>query len=330
MISANLRGSSLEGQRSIADFFYILDHHIKVANADDYKLRQLDDERCPLIIPPIERSFSGKIIAGNYLIESADGGDITFKPIVTFFDFPFERTDSPSKPAAKRAKRDGGGSTASEKSSGDPSDDSQSFKMRLVYRDKGCAVCLAAGIQEFYECREDSNRYEGSHIIDFAYHELWDIRGFSDLVKDPFTDPDNAENAFASPSTRTKKDLRRINSLENGMLLCLQHHRDYNNFRFAINPHTHEIFSFHPATAKLQGVEVKAPWDRQDLLHPPPHPAFLEMHYFTSISKAMKGGGDDCELDDDDEDYEELSEIEGDYVVIGLYGGKQRQYRDVG
>jgi hypothetical protein len=34
------------------------------------------------------------------------------------------------------------------------------------------------------------------------------------------------------------------------------------------------------------------------------------MHYFTSISKAMKGGGDDCELDDDDEDYEELSEIE--------------------
>jgi hypothetical protein len=44
--------------------------------------------------------------------------------------------------------------------------------MRLVYRDKGCAVCLAAGIQEIYECREDSNRYEGSHIIDFAYHEL--------------------------------------------------------------------------------------------------------------------------------------------------------------
>jgi hypothetical protein len=44
--------------------------------------------------------------------------------------------------------------------------------MRPVYRDKGCAVCLTAGIQEIYECREDSNRYVGAHIIDFAYHEL--------------------------------------------------------------------------------------------------------------------------------------------------------------
>jgi hypothetical protein len=60
--------------------------------------------------------------------ESADGGDITFKPIVTFFDFPFERTDSPSKPAAKRAKRDGGGSTASEKSSG------VRFRLRPLYQ----------------------------------------------------------------------------------------------------------------------------------------------------------------------------------------------------
>ena len=44
--------------------------------------------------------------------------------------------------------------------------------MRLVYRDKGCAVCLAAGIRAIYEYREDSNRYEGEHIIDFAYHDL--------------------------------------------------------------------------------------------------------------------------------------------------------------
>ena len=44
--------------------------------------------------------------------------------------------------------------------------------MRLVCRDKGCAVCLSAGIQEIYKYREDSNRYEGAHIIDIAYHEL--------------------------------------------------------------------------------------------------------------------------------------------------------------
>jgi len=34
------------------------------------------------------------------------------------------------------------------------------------------------------------------------------------------------------------------------------------------------------------------------------------MHYITSIAKAMKGSGDDYELDDDDDDYKELSELE--------------------
>jgi hypothetical protein len=51
-----------------------------------------------------------------------------FKPIVTFFNCPFERTDSPSKPAAKRAKRDGGGSTASERSS------RVRFRLRPLYQ----------------------------------------------------------------------------------------------------------------------------------------------------------------------------------------------------
>ena len=62
-------------------------------------------------------------------------------------------------------------------------------------------------------------------------------------------------------------------------------------------------------TAVLQDVIVKAPWDTPDVLYPPPHPVFLQMHYFTSIAKAMnmKGDGDDYELDDDEDD-EELSE----------------------
>jgi hypothetical protein len=62
---------------------------------------------------------------------------------------------------------------------------------------------------------------------------------------------------------------------------------------------THRIFSFHPVTAVLQDVIVTAPWDTPDALYPPPHPAFLERHYFASIAKAMK---------DDDEDDEEVSE----------------------
>jgi hypothetical protein len=36
---------------------------------------------------------------------------------------------------------------------------------------------------------------------------MWDTRGFSAVVSDPFTNPANADNQFTSPSTRTKKNL---------------------------------------------------------------------------------------------------------------------------
>jgi len=68
---------------------------------------------------------------------------------------------------------------------------------------------------------------------------------------------------------------------------------------------------------------VKAPWDSPYVLYPPPLPAFFEMHYFTSIANAMEGSGDDCKLDDDDEDYEELSEpeeVQNEQVRIWLDG----------
>ena len=56
------------------------------------------------------------------------------------------------------------------------------------------------------------------------------------MVNDPFTDPENAKNPLASPSTRKGKDTRRINSLENGLLLCTRHHGDYDHFRISIHP----------------------------------------------------------------------------------------------
>lgn len=66
-------GSSLKGQRSIADFFYILDQHIEPVNSSDYNLQKLDNECLPLADPPIERSFSGNIKAGSYLISKFPG-----------------------------------------------------------------------------------------------------------------------------------------------------------------------------------------------------------------------------------------------------------------
>lgn len=55
---------------------------------------------------------------------------------------------------------------------------------------------------------------------------------------------------------------------------------------------------------------MTAPWERTNALFPPPLFQVLEKHYSTSISKAMKGGADDEELEDDDDDLEELSELE--------------------
>jgi hypothetical protein len=131
--------------------------------------------------------------------------------------------------------------------------------MRLVYRDKGCAVCLAAGVKLIYKYCEDFNRFEGAHIIGLAYQRLvshsfsftflkpdiiikWNSRGFSSKISDPFTDPFNASNMLASLTTQTKRDPGRINSLENGILLCLQHYKDYNEFCFSIHPNVSTCF----------------------------------------------------------------------------------------
>lgn len=126
-------------------------------------------------------------------------------------------------------------------------DGNQSFKMRLVHRDRGCAVCLAKGITEIYRFRDDSSYYNGSHIFPFALQDLvsflllqtsklslifikWDIRGYANIMTDPFTHID------AGNATRNRRDSHRINSLGNGILLCLFHHKCYDNFHFSIHP----------------------------------------------------------------------------------------------
>ena len=58
----------------------------------------------------------------------------------------------------------------------------------------------------------------------------WTLRGYQSLIADPYT-ATSAENA-----RRNKRDPLRINSLENGILLCLFHHEAYNTFRFSIHP----------------------------------------------------------------------------------------------
>ena len=44
--------------------------------------------------------------------------------------------------------------------------------MRLVFRDRGCVVCLAGRTQRTYKNSDDSGLFEGAHIIGVARHEL--------------------------------------------------------------------------------------------------------------------------------------------------------------
>jgi hypothetical protein len=62
-------GSSLDGQRSISDFFKILDVIISTQSlCNDYKLQRLDSSRVPLAVPPLERSSPRNITGGDYLM----------------------------------------------------------------------------------------------------------------------------------------------------------------------------------------------------------------------------------------------------------------------
>jgi hypothetical protein len=77
---------------------------------------------------------------------------------------------------------------------------------------------------------------------------------------------------------------------------------------FANSEQTHKIFSFHPATVILHDIEVKAPWNCQEVLYPSPHPIFLKMHYLTSISRGIRDSRSNCKLDDGDGDNNNDSE----------------------
>ena len=142
----------------------------------------------------------------------------------------------------------------------------------------------------------------------------WNLRDYQSLIADPYT-ATSSEN-----TTRNKRDPLRMNSLENGILLCLSHHKAYDTMRFSIHPEvfpclflfflpsltfllyqTHKIFSFHPTAAHLHGLEVDSPWKVGNPKYPAPHNELLRTHFqtsiFTSLSAAAEpSDGDELEL----------------------------------
>ncbi|KAF5375929.1 hypothetical protein D9615_008225 [Tricholomella constricta] len=126
----------------------------------------------------------------------------------------------------------------------------------------------------------------------------WALRGYQNLIQDPYT-ATSAENA-----TRNEEDPLRLNSLENGILFCLLHHKAYDTLRFSIHPETHKIFAFHPAIAHLHGLQVASPWKALNSLYPSPHKELLEAHFQTSIFTSLSAAAEPSDDDDDDDELE--------------------------
>ncbi|TDL17935.1 hypothetical protein BD410DRAFT_515844 [Rickenella mellea] len=171
-------------------------------------------------------------------------------------------------------------------------------KMRLFHRDDTCVVCYAAGddiIHRWYT--DETSCFRGSHIFPLRYFELWDILQLGSRMKDPFTKPGNKKQ-----DGTIVEDSRRMDSTDNGLILCGNHHILWNMMMFCIHPDTHCIAAFQPIAKNLHGLKITRPWENPRAKYPPPNRDILYRHFFSCIVKWMKGDRKDAEVKEADYD----------------------------
>jgi hypothetical protein len=69
-------------------------------------------------------------------------------------------------------------------------------------------------------------------VSPFSYSVQWDRKGRSTIVIDPYSVPD----ASKSRTSRLGTDTRRMNAIDNGLLLCVRHHIEFDAHLFSIHP----------------------------------------------------------------------------------------------
>ncbi|CCL98232.1 uncharacterized protein FIBRA_00226 [Fibroporia radiculosa] len=189
-----------------------------------------------------------------------------------------------------------------------------SFKNRLVERDRACVICDAAGTDEPFMYSVDYSLLEGAHIIPLQALTLWKAQRLSEFTQDPYTHPDNLRNKQRSMNKHM--DDMRMNSLENGVLLCLKHHKLFDRSAFVVRPKTHAIVALHPRCADIDGKVVTKPWayDKPNIFAPPSD-EILVRHFRWVVYAAMKAAAAEDtrpfwdDDDDDDAEFEDESEL---------------------
>jgi hypothetical protein len=302
--------SSLGGQRSVESIFSLLDNVLssvssleRVTDAtaepaveDGVPMDITDQMPGPSASTLIYRSTLGNVGPGKYFVHPEDKSWYVI-PLKTFRDAEM----------AERGKEDKTTRNIGTNVSKRDDAEDEGFKERLKIRDRGCAVCFAQGLPNArYEYAGDGEFFRGGHIWPLSCHQLWAKRNCASYISDPFTDPSSQP---VSSTTPLASHSGRMNSLENGIMLCLFHHKAYDTFRYSIHPKTHRIYAFHPTVTHLHDLEIIAPWKKQHPKYPPPLDLFLNAHFESSVAWWMKAGAEEY-LDSDNSDEEELSELQ--------------------
>jgi hypothetical protein len=68
----------------------------------------------------------------------------------------------------------------------------------------------------------------------------WDRKGHSSIVNDPYSVP----GASRSSTSRSNTDSRCMNSIDNGLLLCVRHHLEFDAHLFSIHPEVGILYIF--------------------------------------------------------------------------------------
>ncbi|KAH8917342.1 hypothetical protein BT69DRAFT_674296 [Atractiella rhizophila] len=153
----------------------------------------------------------------------------------------------------------------------------KSAKGRFIVRDGGCVMCQhehPKGTGATYNPKLSAAVHH-THVIPISKWSLF-VRLTSDV---------NLQDLELRKPSEPKLELkRRINSLDNGMLLCGLHHSLFDSFVISITPEL-RFFSFSSATDRLHGIPVK--FDGT----PPPHIELLKIHFTSAAYHNMVASG---------------------------------------
>ncbi|KIL63438.1 hypothetical protein M378DRAFT_164508 [Amanita muscaria Koide BX008] len=279
-------GTSLQETRSVKEFLDLLK---AIIIPDYFHLQTLQDRQ----VVDVE----GTIRPGKYIVVG-EAQEYGWSPVLTLRKQAtllrsLSTTDSPE-----------GGQTQR-----DNSKESTEFKSRLIARDKGCVVCMAQNQDDdaMYLYEVDSEMFIGAHIFALQYYDLWDRKEYSQIVVDPYSAP----GASTSNTNHQNTDTRRMNSVDNGLLLCVKHHIQFDAHLFSIHPDTHIVTSFHPRTRYINGLTITQPWLNGNMRYPPPHSTLLKAHFVSSIARWMIAVSEEYEEEDSLEDQDEIQELAG-------------------